>query len=172
LIFTFGFGTFISGFALFAERRFTYNDAPFGAKEVGYVFAYLGLVGIIVQGMLGRLVSAAGEKRLVRIGFASMAAGFALLSTIYRIPPLLVALTLLTFGSTILRPSLTSLITQQVPRHRQGMAIGLTQSLMSIAQIVAPVVAGVLIQHHFLSTWAWTGTIVCGIGLSLIAIAK
>jgi MFS transporter, DHA1 family, tetracycline resistance protein len=170
--FTFAFATFISGFALFAERRFTYDDAPFGAKEVGYVFAYLGLVGIIIQGVMGKLVNRFGERRLVRIGFGSMAAGFALLSAVYYIPYLLLAITLLTIGSTLLRPSLTSLITQHVARHRQGMAIGLTQSLMSIAQIIAPVIAGTLIQHQFLSTWAWAGTVICGIGLSLLAVAK
>src|SRR5437867_10377983 len=37
--FTFAFSMFISGFALFAERRFVYNAAPFGAKEVAYVYA-------------------------------------------------------------------------------------------------------------------------------------
>ena len=42
--FAFAFAMFISGFALFAERRFVYHSTPFGAKEVGYVFAYLGLV--------------------------------------------------------------------------------------------------------------------------------
>src|SRR5690349_17458482 len=37
-LFTFAFATFTSGFALFAERRFTWHGAPFGPKEVGYVF--------------------------------------------------------------------------------------------------------------------------------------
>ena len=170
--FSFAFGTFFSGFALFAERRLIYNAAPFGAKEVGYAFAYLGLIGILIQGMMGRLVKSFGESRLVWLGFLSMGAGFALMSGVHYVPYLLLAITLLTFGSTILRPNLTSLITQRVARHRQGMAIGLTQSLMSIAQIIAPVIAGILIQHQFLSTWAWAGSLICGIGLSLMAIAK
>jgi drug/metabolite transporter superfamily protein YnfA len=29
-----------------------------------------------------------------------------------------------------------------------------------------------MIQHQFLSTWAWAGGVVCGIGLSLIAVAN
>ncbi len=170
--FAFAFALFISGFALFAERRFVYNSTPFGVKEVGYVFAYLGLVGIFVQGVIGRLVKVFGENRLVRIGFATMALGFALMSFVTYIPYLLLAITLLNFGNAILRPSLTSLITRAVARHRQGMTIGLMQSTMSIAQIVAPVVAGTLIQHQFLGTWAWSGGLVCGIGLSLIAVAS
>ncbi len=67
---------------------------------------------------------------------------------VHGIPLLLVAIALLTFGSANLRPSLTSLITIRASRHRQGMVIGLMQSLMAIAQIVAPVIAGFLIQAN------------------------
>jgi DHA1 family tetracycline resistance protein-like MFS transporter len=163
--FTFAFSTFFSGFALFAERRFLHNGAPFGTKEVGYVFAFSGLIGVLIQGGgIGRLVKTFGESRLVQIGFATMAAGFVLLAGVHAIPYLLVAIALLTFGSAILRPSLTTLITTHTPRHRQGMVIGLMQSLMSIAQIVAPVIAGVLIQTQFLSTWAVAGSLFCAIG--------
>ncbi len=171
--FTFAFSTFFSGFALFAERRFTYHAAPFGTKEVGYVFAFSGLVGILIQGGgIGPMVRALGERRLVELGFAAMAVGFAVLGMVYHIGYLLLAIAFITFGSAILRPSLTSLITSQVAKHRQGMVMGLMQSLMSIAQIVAPVVAGVLIQNHLLGVWAFAATAICGIGLSLIALAK
>jgi len=171
--FTFAFSTFFAGFALFAERRFTYNARPFGTVEVGYVFAFSGLVGILIQGGgITRLVRTFGERRLVEIGFATMAIGFALLGFVDRIPYMLIAIGFLTFGSAVLRPCITSLITTRAARHRQGMVIGLMQSLMSIAQIVAPFIAGALIQHHLLSTWAWAGALVCGVGLSLIATAK
>jgi multidrug resistance protein len=170
--FAFAFAMFISGFALFAERRFVYNSAPFGAKEVGYLFAYLGLVGIFVQGVMGRLVEWFGENRLVRMGFITMALGFVIMSFVTYIPYLLFAITLLNFGNAVLRPSLTSLITKAVARHRQGVTIGLIQSTMSVAQIVAPVVGALMIQHHLLGTWAWSGGLVCGIGLSLIVAAN
>jgi MFS family permease len=171
--FTFAFSTFFSGFALFAERRFTHDGLPFGTKEVGYLFAFSGLIGVLIQGGgMGRLVKAFGESRLVQIGFAAMTAGFALLGAVHAVPYLLVAIGLLTFGSAILRPSLTALITTRAARHRQGMVIGLMQSLMSIAQIVAPVIAGVLIQTQLLSTWAIAGSMFCAIGWTLIAVMK
>jgi MFS family permease len=168
--FTFAFSTFFSGFALFAERRFMYNGSPFGTKEVGYVFAFSGLIGVLIQGGgMGSLVKAFGESRLVQVGFATMAVGFALLAGVHGIPYLLLAVGLLTFGSAILRPSLTALITARAARHRQGMVIGIMQSLMSIAQIVAPVIAGFLIQSQLLSTWAFAGSIFCAIGWVFIA---
>src|SRR5215468_4608325 len=171
--FTFAFSTFFSGFALFAERRFTYNGAPFGTKEVGYLFAFSGFIGVLIQGGgMGRLVKMFGESRLVQLGFATMAVSFALMAGVHGIPFLLVAIGLLTFGSAVLRPSLTSLITMRASRHRQGMVIGLMQSLMAIAQIVAPVIAGFLIQAEFLSMWALAGSVFCAVGWVFIAMTR
>ncbi len=171
--FTFAFSTLFSGFALFAERRFTHNGAPFGPKEVGYVFAFSGLIGAMIQGGgIGSLVKTFGEGKLVQVGFGSMAVGFALLSGSHQITFLLVAIVFLTFGSAVLRPSLTSLITSRAARHRQGMVIGLMQSLMSVAQIIAPLIAGLLIQKQYLSMWALAGSLFCAIGWSLIATTR
>jgi MFS transporter, DHA1 family, tetracycline resistance protein len=171
--FTFAFSTFFSGFPLFAERRFTHNGAPFGTKEVASLFAFSGFIGVLIQGGgMGRLVKMFGESRLVQVGFATMAVSFALMSGVHGIPILLVAIGLLTFGSAILRPSLTSLITMRAARHRQGMVIGLMQSLMSIAQIVAPLIGGFLIQAQFLGIWALAGSIFCAVGWVFIAMTR
>jgi len=63
-------------------------------------------------------------------------------------------------GGAGLRPSLTSLITQKANKREVGVVIGLTQSLMSIAQITAPIISGLLIDHMFLTTWAvWAGAL-------------
>src|SRR6185437_10467550 len=45
--FAFSFALFISGFALYAQRRYMYQGHAFGAKEVGYIFAYVGFLGLI-----------------------------------------------------------------------------------------------------------------------------
>ena len=44
LIFNISFSAHISCFALFAERVLKWNGSPFGPKEVGYLYAYLGFV--------------------------------------------------------------------------------------------------------------------------------
>jgi DHA1 family tetracycline resistance protein-like MFS transporter len=152
--FSMAFATFISGFALFAERRYTTHGLPFGVREVGYLYAYSGFLGIIIQGgLLGRLVKRFGDTKLVVVGFLSVAIGYAFLSQTYMLPALLVASTISSFGTGVLRPTLTSLITQSVGRHEQGIVLGLNQSLMSVAQIVAPIVSGFLIGRGDLSTW-------------------
>jgi MFS family permease len=155
-LFTFAFAMFTSGVALFAERRYSVHGVPFGPKEVGYVFMYSGFVGILVQGSLrqGALVRAARESRLVLIGFVTAAVGYALLGLSYGLVSLGIAVSIAAFGTGVLRPVLTSLITQHVSRTEQGVVLGLNQSLMSISQIVGPVIAGALIDRHFLAEWA------------------
>jgi MFS family permease len=168
-LFTFAFATFTSGFALFAERRFTWHGVAFGPKEVGYVFMYSGLLGIVVQGAMrqGALVHRIGEVRLVTLGLAAAAAGYALLGFSFGIAALLVAATFASFGTGVLRPALTSLITQQVSRSEQGVVLGLNQSLLSIAQIIAPAIAGALIESGHLTSWALWAAVVLVVALLL-----
>jgi MFS transporter, DHA1 family, tetracycline resistance protein len=168
MMFMLGFSIFISGFALFAERRFTLHGMPFGPREVGYLYAFSGFMGLIVQGgLLGRLVKRFGERKLVMTGFLSMSFGYALLSGVHWIPAILIASAFGSFGTGVLRPALTSLITQSVGRHEQGLVLGLNQSLNSVAQIVAPVLSGFLINEGLLTFWPLSAASMGLIGLYL-----
>lgn len=154
-LFSLMFSLFLSGFALFAERRFTAGGRPFGPREVGYLYAYSGLLGLVIQGgLLGRLVKRFGEERLARAGFLSAAAGFAALAFAPSPLLLLPVVTLTAFGTGVLRPSLSSLVTRRVDRREQGEALGLTQSLYSAAGILAPLASGALIGRGALAAWA------------------
>jgi len=164
--FAFAFSTFMSGFALFAERRFTWNGHKFGPREVGYVYAYVGFLGIVLQGgLIGRLVKKMGEEALIRAGFLIGAIGMAALAFTYGIPLLLVVSALASIGLGVLRPAITSLITQKAPSSEQGTVLGLNQSLNSISQIVAPFLGGLLIDQGWLAAWAILGAAVAAIGL-------
>jgi MFS family permease len=164
--FTLAFSMFMTGFPLFAERRYQWQGHPFGPKEVGYVYAYLGMLGVILQGgLIGRLVKAFGEMKLVRAGFFLGMVGLAALGFTYSVPLLLLVAAISSSGTGVIRPALTSLITQQAARSEQGVVLGLTQSLNSIAAIVAPAVGGLLIDHSLLAGWALTAAGICGVAL-------
>jgi multidrug resistance protein len=164
--FSLSFATFIGGFALFAERRYQWHGHAVGAREVGYIFAFNGFLGIVMQGgAVGRLVKRFGERRLVAIGFLGSLLGYAAMGFTYTIPQLLVVMSLTAIVGAALRPALTSLITKQADRRQQGVIIGLTQSLTSVAQITAPPLAGYLIGREWLTTWAvWAG-VLAGVAL-------
>ncbi len=161
LLFSFSFSTFISGFALFAERRYVWNGHPVGVREVGYIFAYSGFLGIIMQGgVVGRMVKWLGERKVVRIGFITAMAGYIAVGFTRTVGQLLWVNAVSSVGGAGLRPALTSLVTQKAGKREQGVIIGLTQSLMSIAQITAPIISGLLIDHMYLTTWAvWAGVL-------------
>jgi MFS family permease len=162
-LYTFAFAVFMGGFALFAERR---QGLLFGTKQVGYVLTYSGMLGVLIQGSIrSKRVQKFGEVNLVTLGFALGTIGYALLGFAYGIPLLLVAATFSSMGNGLVRPALTSLITQQVGREEQGVVLGLNQSLQSISQIVGQGLAGFLIDHRLLSTWAFWAA-----GVTLVAL--
>jgi MFS family permease len=168
LAFALTFSLFMTGFPLFAERRFVWQGHPFGPKQVGYVYAYLGFLGVILQGgLMGRLVKMFGEINLVRAGFFFAMVGLAVLGFTYGIPLLLVVSAAASLGTGMNRPALTSLITQRAARSEQGVVLGLTQSLNSISQICAPALAGLLIDHSLLATWALVAAVISGAALFL-----
>jgi MFS transporter, DHA1 family, tetracycline resistance protein len=169
-IYTFAFSLFISGFALFAERRFVAGDPPhpWTAREVGFLFAFAGLAGILWQGgLIGRLVKKYGEYKLCVAGFISLVVAYVL----FTFAPAadwswLIWITFVSsFGNGVLRPVLTSRITQAVGRHEQGIAIGISGSLSSFAMMIAPPTGGFLIDRHWLDAWPLVAAGVALIGL-------
>ena len=161
--FTLAFAIFTGGFALWAERRL-----GFDARHTGYLFAYAGFLGIVLQGgLIKRLVRRFGDKALSSAGFVGFAVGYALLAGTFGIPLLLVAATFSSFGQGVLRPTLTSLITQQVGRREQGTVLGLNQSLLSVAQILGPLLGGAIIERGWLSVWPLLMAAVAVLGFAI-----
>jgi multidrug resistance protein len=171
-LFTFAFAVFTSGFALFSERRITWNGHLFGAREVGYTFAYAGFLGIILQGgLIGRLVKRYGELPLITAGWVLMGLGYLVLAFSTNVPVLITAATMSALGHGVLRPTLTSQITQRVSRGEQGVVLGLNQSLQSVSQIVAPLAGGFLIEHGQLAAWGMLAAVVSFAALLLERLA-
>ncbi len=165
LAFILSFTTFMSSFALFAERRFTWDGHAFGPKEVGYFYAFIGLLGIILQGgLIGRLVKIFGDRKLVTIGFVISAVGLGGMALAHSVSGLIV-IGLLIALSGVLRPALTTLITIAADKNEQGSVLGLTQSLASVAAIATPFISGLLIENRWLSAWALMAAAFSAVGL-------
>jgi MFS family permease len=154
-IFNLSFSAHISCFALFAERRLSWHGVPFGAKEVGYLYAYLGFVGIAVRSwLISALIHRFGERGTSKIGFLAQTIGFGAYAFVDSIPGALLASTISSMGSGLIRPSLAALMSHAADNKEQGIVFGVAQSLSSIAAIVAPIIAGMMIGHLPLSAWA------------------
>jgi MFS family permease len=171
-LYTFSFSIFISGFALFAERRFVHGDPPmpWTAREVGLLFAFAGFVGIVWQGgIIGRLVKKYGEFQLSIAGFIAIVGAYTLIVLVpsHSYMPMLGITVVNSFGNGVLRPVITSRITQAVGRHEQGVAIGISGSLSSLAMMMAPPTGGFLIDRGWLDAWPLVAAGVGFLGLAV-----
>ena len=160
-LFTFAFSCFTSGFALFAEARFEWS-----ARQTGYMFAYAGVLGIIMQGgLIGRLVKKFGEIKLALFGFVAAVIAYALMGFAYTLAMLLVTATINSFGNGVLRPVLTSRITQLVGRNEQGVALGISGSLSSFAMTMAPPAGGFWLNRDNTTGWCMVAAVAALLGL-------
>ncbi len=162
-LFSFSFSLFFSGFALFAEHN---QALHWGPDEVGYLFAYTGLLGIFLQGgLLGRLVKKFGELRLTIMAFVAATISYSVVGFARGATMLVIGATISAFGQGILRPVITSRITQAVGRHEQGVALGISGSLGSVAMAMAPPTGGLMLDTGHIVAWALIPAGVSIIGL-------
>lgn len=140
------FSTLIGGTALFLERAY-----KFDVEQTGYIFAYSGLIGALVQGgPIGVLAKRLGEDKLIVVGLLATFLGQGMLGFTHSMATLLIAVGVSGFGSAICRPALTTLLTRSVSDGEQGAVLGASQSLSSLSNIVGPMIAGFIIGREWL----------------------
>jgi MFS family permease len=128
-----------STFALWALGQFGW-----GPSQVGYVFAYVGVLSAILQGVLiGTLTRRFGEERLLVGGLAMIGIGLLVMPLAHSTPLLAVAVSALAIGMGSTQPSLNSLISRQAGREEQGEVMGVSQSTGSLSRVLGPGVAGI-----------------------------
>jgi MFS family permease len=168
IVFFFVNSMFLSQIGLFLSARFSWDGHPFGARELGWMFAYAGFINMIVQGLLiTRANLIASDRGIVVVAFACMGLGFAGLAAGNTISLLAVNLTLIIVGTMFARSTLTAELSRSTAINRQGMIMGLNQSLMSGANISAPLISGALIGHRLFATWALAMAAIAVIGAAL-----
>jgi len=125
--------------SLFGAQRFQLD-----ALQVGYLFAFLGLVSALMQGLLvRRIVPIIGEARLTRLCGLPFVLGLLAIAFSSSLGMLLTGLFLLAVGYGGVVPSVLGLLSRLVPDNVQGGALGVGQSVGSLARIAGPFAAGV-----------------------------
>ena len=138
LLFTLAFTAMEAVFALFTQQTFGWN-----ATQNGYVFAYVGVIIVVMQGgLVGRLVKRWGERPLLIGGLALLSVGLILLPFSSSVGMLLAALGLLSVGEGAVTPTSSALLSLASPDGRQGETLGLAQGIGSLGRIIGPLAAG------------------------------
>lgn len=137
-----GFSMMTTLFALFNEKRLGY-----GVNQTGYFLAYVGILGILIQGgLLRHLLRKPIEKQLAGMGSLLLAGGFLLLPFCTGGGALAGVLALIALGNGFVVPTLNGLASRCSSPRIQGRIIGLMQSAGSLGRFVGPLVAMVLVR--------------------------
>ena len=136
-------------FVLYTAFRFDYKP-----EENGYLFAYIGVIAIVTQGVLfDRLVKKFGESPLIAFGC------FLMVVSLFAVPfigpepfsggvaALLIGMAVLSVGNSLASPALTSLASKGADDRDQGRTMGILQSGASLARVAGPLLGGVLLNN-------------------------
>jgi multidrug resistance protein len=164
-LFTIAFAAFQPTFPLFGSIRFGLEE-----RQVGYLFAFLGLISATVQGgLVRRLVPMMGETRLIQLSGFPFILGLLVIAGSQTVPSLLGGLALLALGFGGTLPSIVSLLSRVAPPQLQGSVLGIGQSVGSLARIIGPFLAGVVYDLQGM-TWPYLGGAVVAGGALLAAL--
>ena len=182
-LFIVAFSIMTTTFSFYTMFRFGYD-----AQHTGYLFAYVGIIAVIIQGgLIGRLVKRFGELPLVIVG----ALCFAI--SLFAVPfvgpaagglaGLLIGGGVFSMGNSLATPALNSLASKSVGPAEQGVVLGVMQSVASLARAVGPLLQAILISSaiahlgadglpHYMSDHSlfvtfWTGAAIMFVAFAL-----
>ncbi len=132
-------------FVQYTMFRFGYN-----AEQNGYLFAYIGILAIVLQGgVFARLVEKFGEIWLVVVG------SFLLVGSFFAVPfvgpqtggltALLIGIAFFSIGNSLSSPALTSIASKEAHDEAQGKVLGILQSAASLARAIGPALSAFLL---------------------------
>ncbi len=164
---TFAFAQFETTLSLLTK------ELGLGDRANFYVFAYIGLILTLAQGMLvRRLLPKLGEFRMATIGTFLMMLGLGLIgvaawlenggmSLLWYVLPVCV------IGFSCTTPSLNSLLSLNTRDDQQGEVLGVGQSVSSLARILGPI-AGLSLLEYGRSLPYWMATGLMAVGLLMV----
>ena len=160
LLFTLAFAGMETVVPLFTQREFGWL-----ATQNGYLFTYVGVIIVVMQGgMVGQLVKRFGERGLQIAGLGLLAIGLGLLPFSGTLALLLIALALISIGDGAVTPTNNALLSLATPPEAQGETLGLSQGMGSLGRMIGPLIAGALFGVSIGSPF------VVGAGLAVVAL--
>ena len=142
-IYNIGLHLFIANFSLLAETQF-----HVGANQVGFYMAWIGILRVIIQTFLiARILRAMGENSMLRTGIVALVISMLGIAFSPDYLFVFVPLIFLAYGTGVSRPILTSKLANSVTKKETATVLGVNNSLISVAQILTPIVGGFMIQY-------------------------
>jgi DHA1 family tetracycline resistance protein-like MFS transporter len=140
------FSIMTTAFAQYTMFRFQYD-----AQQNGYLFGFIGILAIILQGgLFSVLAKEFGEKWLVVIGclllFGSLFAVPYVGPAFGGLSALLIGIAFFAIGNSLSTPALTSVASKESSEEAQGKVLGTMQSAASLARAIGPALTAILLN--------------------------
>ncbi len=127
-------------FSLWANDKFSY-----GPQHIGFILAFIGVLAVIVQGgAIGKLTKKYGERKLLVVSLILLAAGYLVLSQAGDLTQILLACAVLSVGSGLFNPSISSLVSKEALPHERGAVLGTYQGATALSRVIGPVFSGLV----------------------------
>ncbi len=158
---------------LYTEFRFGWT-----VRDAGFSLAFVGVMFVIVQGMLvGPVVKRIGEWRTVIAGYLASAialASYGIATQGWMVYPLIAIHVL---GNALAGPALNAICSKTVPADEQGLLQGTLSSLNSMAIIIGPLAASMVLAAvsatdpviDLPGAWFIFGAVLFAAGFGLVA---
>lgn len=157
----FAFSGLQTNFPLFSHARLGWD-----ARQNGIFFAFVGMAAVFVQGFLyGRIQPRLGERRASILGLSLLCVGMLATATVSESRQIYFAVAVAAFGSGISIPSLSGLVSNLVSQEQQGRLMGGNQTLIGIAMIAGPLMAGFVFENIAVAAPYFAGSLLALIAL-------
>jgi len=141
-LFIFSFTLISSNIGLYVQYKLNV-----GPENIGLLFLIVGGIRIIFQTLIyPRLIKKYSNKQIYCYGGIILGIAMLLMSAIVSVNSLYLMAILLAFGSSLTYPAIHIEIANRSDRRTRGLFNGITDSIGSLAQIIAPFLGGLLIN--------------------------
>ena len=167
-LFSFALANFEAVFGLYALEKFGY-----GPERVGIILTVIAVVSTVGKAALtGPATKRWGEATVIKGSALGGSIGFLVLLLANTYPTILLATGFFVLSKTVLRPAAFALISKRSAGN-QGVAMGLSNSFMSLGRIVGPIWAGLLFDVHVNYPYL-SGSVIMLVGflISLVWVAQ
>ena len=169
------FAFFFAGTMLQSNFAVYLKDVlQFGPAGIGWVLLAVGIMDIVSQGLLTRvLLPRLGAELLTRCGLAINAIGFALIGCVVFVPRiefLFISIVIFTLGDGLFQPSMNAIIANAAPSDAQGQVQGANQSQQALARMLGPLLAAVLSPFSAGAPY-WTAGLIAMLGVLILSIS-
>lgn len=160
-----GFSIMEGTYSLLCNERFL-----FGQREVGYIFVYVGLLIVIYQGGLVRVVAKRIPERVAQMaGLALMAIALPLIPYAPWEAPFLLVMVPLAWGSGMNTTATSALASQFTPPDEQGGLFGVLSAMSGLGRIAGPLIGTLTFARWGYAAPYWVAAGLLAIGLLLAA---